>query len=85
MSDTQITIKAAVIAAGGRESVRAACELKSQQSVMKWEDKNSLPRTEFTGETNYAARIAKMCRNKGKSEFTKKALLSISRKSRRLI
>lgn len=29
----------------------------SPQAIYKWENKGSLPRTEWTGETNYASRI----------------------------
>jgi hypothetical protein len=39
--------------------VAKACGI-SYQSVRKWEEKESLPRTEFTGETDYAKRIASL-------------------------
>jgi len=36
----------------------------SYQAVRRWEAANRLPRTELTGETNYAQRIAKLTGNK---------------------
>lgn len=78
----QINIKEAINAAGGRHVVKAACGLKSYQAVMKWEDKNSLPRSEFSGETNYAETIANLCRRNGHRQFSKQKLLLVSKRSR---
>lgn len=46
---------------------------RSYQAVRKWEKAGKLPRTEFSGETQYAAAIAKVCKNK----VTKRQLLSM--------
>ncbi|EFE23119.1 hypothetical protein EDWATA_01864 [Edwardsiella tarda ATCC 23685] len=34
----------------------------SRRAIYKWIDRGSLPRTEFTGETDYSSRIAKASR-----------------------
>jgi len=59
----------------GRAAIARACG-RSITAVRKWEAAG-LPRTEFTGETEYAAKIAKLCKNK----VTKRQLLSMPRKS----
>ncbi|MGX1958415.1 Cro/Cl family transcriptional regulator [Serratia proteamaculans] len=38
--------------------VAEACGL-TPKAIYKWMERGSLPRTEFTGETNYAERIAR--------------------------
>ena len=41
----------------GLTKVAQACEV-TPSAVHKWQTRNRLPRTEWTGETNYAVRIA---------------------------
>jgi len=51
-----------------------ATELKvSYQAVRKWEDAERLPRTEYTGETNYAETIERLTSGK----VTKARLLAM--------
>lgn len=51
---------------------------KSYQAVRKWE-KNGLPRTEWTGETNYADTIEKVTQG----QVTRDALLDWTRRARK--
>lgn len=44
----------------------------SQRAVYKWIEKGSLPRTDFTGETNYAEQIASASHGKYSTELIKK-------------
>ena len=46
------------IAIAGLKEVAAACDV-TYQAVRKWEAAGKLPRTEWTGETAYAAKIAR--------------------------
>ncbi len=59
----------AVEAAGGPKVVAGATG-KTYQAVLKWMDKG-LPRTEWTGETNYAETLERLTKGK----FSKAALL----------
>jgi len=45
----------------------------SYQAVRKWEANGCLPRTEFTGETNYAAKLANLVQH----EVSEKQLMSM--------
>ncbi|WP_285643223.1 hypothetical protein [Pseudomonas sp. NBRC 100443] len=54
----------AVALAGGAIAVAKACG-KSRQAVDKWVRSNQLPRTEYTGETDYADRIARLAAERG--------------------
>lgn len=54
----------AVTRAGGAIAVAKACK-KTRQAVDKWVRSNQLPRTEYTGETDYAERIADLARARG--------------------
>lgn len=54
----------AVIRAGGAIAVAKACK-KTRQAVDKWVQRNQLPRTEYTGETNYADCIADLAKARG--------------------
>ena len=47
----------------GLSALAMHCDV-TYQAVRKWEKKGRLPRTEYTGETDYAARIAAACREK---------------------
>lgn len=61
----------------GLKELAAACGV-SYQAVRKWESKNRFPRTEFTGETDYAARIAAACKAADpQSQITREALLGL--------
>lgn len=51
-------ITKALKAAKTRTALAKACDV-SRTAVMKWEENEKLPRTEWTGETNYAERIYK--------------------------
>lgn len=46
------------IAIAGLQEIATACEV-TYQAVRKWERARKLPRTEWTGETTYAAKIAR--------------------------
>ena len=65
------TIKEVIHDAGGVPTVALAVKL-SERSVYKWIEKNALPRSEYTGESNYAASIAKLTK-----KFTKEKILQI--------
>lgn len=43
--------------AGGIEAAAKACGISSR-ALYKWASRNSLPRTEYTGETNYSEVLA---------------------------
>lgn len=43
--------------AGGIEASAKACGISSR-ALYKWASRNSLPRTEYTGETNYSEALA---------------------------
>lgn len=58
-------ISIAVEAAGGPIAAASACQV-SRQSVDKWLVKGCLPRTEYTGETAYAEKIAELASANGK-------------------
>lgn len=46
--------------AGGMEATAKACGV-SVRALYKWANRNSLPRTEYTGETSYAEALAELC------------------------
>lgn len=50
-------LKQAITDAGGAEKVAKVCGV-SARAVYKWAAAGSLPRTEYTGETQYAEKIA---------------------------
>jgi len=47
---------------GGMEAAALACGV-SVRALYKWANRNSLPRTEYTGETRYAEALAGLCRD----------------------
>jgi len=53
-----VLLSAAVIDAGGPKAVGLACGV-SYQAVQKWM-KHGLPRTEYSGETDYASKICQL-------------------------
>lgn len=50
-------LKDAITKAGGIGKASQACEV-SQRAIYKWLATGCLPRTDYTGETNYAQRLA---------------------------
>ena len=52
-------LEVAIKEAGGAQAVATACGLRSYQAVNKW-IKHGMPRTEYTGETQYARTISRM-------------------------
>ncbi|ARG36204.1 MULTISPECIES: hypothetical protein [Gammaproteobacteria] len=62
------TIKEVINDAGGVCSVAFAVQL-SERSIYKWIEKNCLPRSEYTGESNYSNLIAKLCKKFSEQEI----------------
>ena len=58
-------LKKCIDDAGGVPAVSATCEV-SPRAVYKWLSADSLPRTEYTGETDYSKRIAALAAKNGK-------------------
>jgi hypothetical protein len=54
----------AFAAVGGIGAAAKVCE-RSYQALNKWRKAGSLPRTDYTGETQYAARLAAAAMGKG--------------------
>lgn len=54
----------AVESVGGPILAAKACGI-SRQAIDRWLTRGSLPRTEYTGETDYAARMAKAAAERG--------------------
>ncbi|MFB8829084.1 hypothetical protein ACE0DR_06160 [Azotobacter sp. CWF10] len=52
--------------AGGVANAAAICGV-SQRAIYKWLTTGALPRTEYTGETNYAVRLAAVAAELGNS------------------
>lgn len=74
MKEEKIPTFAEAIKEVGVITISSACGC-SVRSIYKWMKKGCLPRTDFTGETNYAAKIA--LASKGK--FSKELIIKISR------
>ena len=68
-------ISHAIVLSGGISHLAKNCGV-SYQAVRRWEQANRLPRTELTGETEYARAIAKTIGNK----ITRRKLLDATRK-----
>ncbi|EMP4603471.1 hypothetical protein OHW35_11660 [Acinetobacter baumannii] len=62
------TIKEVINDAGGVCSVAFAVQL-SERSIYKWIKKNCLPRSEYTGESNYSNLIAQLCKKFSEQEI----------------
>lgn len=50
-------LREAIQQVGGPEKASRICEVSSR-AVYKWLDSERLPRTEYTGETDYAVKLA---------------------------
>ena len=68
------TLKDAFDLVGG-VSVVADAVKRSERAVYKWLEKNQLPRSEYTGETNYCEAIADC----SKGALTKMQILNLGR------
>ena len=61
----------------GLQPLAATCGV-TYQALRKWEKNGRLPRTEYSGETQYAALIAAVCREKDpRTRITREALLEL--------
>lgn len=58
-------LKKSIDDAGGVPAVALACG-KTPRAIYKWLIADALPRTEYTGETQYAMKIAELAAAKGK-------------------
>lgn len=58
-------LKKSIDDAGGVPAVALACG-KTPRAIYKWLVAGSLPRTEYTGETKYAKKIAELAAARGK-------------------
>ena len=58
-------LKKAIDDAGGVSAVAVACG-KTPRAIYKWLAAGCLPRTDYTGETTYAAKIAALSKANGK-------------------
>ncbi|MNJ53175.1 hypothetical protein D3C77_485550 [compost metagenome] len=59
-------LKKAIEDAGGVAAVALACG-KTPRAVYKWLTAGCLPRTDYTGETKYAEKIASLAKANGKA------------------
>lgn len=59
-------LKNSIVKAGGVSHVATACG-KTQRAIYKWLAADTLPRTEYTGETQYASAIAALAAARGYS------------------
>ncbi|HHZ8330841.1 TPA: hypothetical protein ACWMBB_006645 [Pseudomonas aeruginosa] len=57
-------LKQSIADAGGVTAVALACGL-SPRAIYKWISAGSMPRTEYTGETDYAKKIARLAKANG--------------------
>lgn len=74
-------LKKAVADAGGTKTVAVACGL-SYEAVRKWLA-NGLPRTEFSGETEYAETICRLAATHGHSYSASDLLRDTTRRRKR--
>lgn len=52
------SLKEALDQIGGPAAAAALLGFTSPRAIYKWLDRNALPRTEYTGETDYASTLA---------------------------
>ncbi|WKN20845.1 hypothetical protein [Azotobacter vinelandii] len=57
-------LKESINKAGGVANAATICEV-SQRAIYKWLTAGVLPRTEYTGETDYALRLAEAAAERG--------------------
>lgn len=72
------TVKDVIQDAGGVAVVALAVKL-SERSVYKWIEKNSFPRSEYTGESGYIGVITKLSKTFSKEEILKIGIPSKSK------
>lgn len=71
-------LSSAITLLGGPSPAATLCKV-SRPAVDKWLKRGRLPRTDYTGETNYAERIAAACRAKDpRTPITREALLGLA-------
>lgn len=71
MQEEKLPSLSQAIKAVGVLATSIACGC-SQRAIYKWMEKGSLPRTDFTGETNYAEQIAGASQGKFSADLIKK-------------
>jgi len=75
------SVKEAVRCAGGAKAAARACGV-SVRAVYKWIAANALPRTEYTGETSYIAKLAALASEQGSSfDYLQLKALAAARKA----
>lgn len=79
-SGDDLSLKIAINLAGGPSAVAKETKV-STRAVHKWLQKNSLPRTDYTGETAYSASIVALVTEKHGHRFTASQLLDSLRES----
>ena len=67
------TVKDVIADAGGVSVVAMAVKL-SERSIYKWIEKNSFPRSEYTGESDYVSVITELSKR-----FSKEKILKIGK------
>lgn len=73
------TLRDAVDAAGGPAAAADGCGI-SPRGIYKWLERGRFPRTEYTGETHYASKLAAMAAERGRP-FDAAALLEKLRRA----
>ncbi|MGY6358007.1 DNA-binding protein [Citrobacter amalonaticus] len=71
MQEEKLPTLSEVIKSIGVVAISTACGC-SKRAIYKWMEKDSLPRTDFTGETNYAEKISNISSGRFSVEQIKK-------------